>query len=75
MDNTQTNNPLHGVALEMIITRLESRFGWADLGRLININCFANDSGIRYSLKFLLKTLWAREKMEALYLRNPDDGK
>jgi uncharacterized protein (DUF2132 family) len=69
MSNSQPNNPLHGLTLETILTRLVDRYGWDELGRNINIKCFRHDPGIRSSLKFLRKTPWAREKVEALYLR------
>jgi uncharacterized protein (DUF2132 family) len=68
--NTQPNNPLHGLTLETILTRLVERHGWDELGRIINIQCFKHEPGIRSSLKFLRKTPWAREKVEALYLRS-----
>lgn len=69
MTNTQSNNPLHGVTLEAIVTRLVERYGWAELGRLIPIKCFTSDPSIKSSLKFLRRTPWARAKVEALYLR------
>lgn len=72
MIDSQPNNPLHGVTLEMILTRLVDRYGWEKLGRTINIKCFIHEPGIKSSLKFLRKTPWAREKVEALYLRNLD---
>ena len=72
MSNSQPKNPLHGVTLEMILTRLVERYGWEELGRTININCFKHEPSIKSSLKFLRKTPWAREKVEALYLRSPD---
>ena len=72
MSTTQHNNPLHGVTLEMILTRLVGRYGWDELGRIINIKCFTHEPGIKSSLKFLRKTPWAREKVEALYLRSLD---
>lgn len=65
----QPNNPLHGLTLEVILTRLVEQFGWAELGRLIPIKCFTNDPSIKSSLAFLRKTPWARSKVEALYLR------
>ena len=71
MGDTQTNNPLHGVTLEMMLTRLVERYGWGELGRLINIKCFNEDPSIKSSLKFLRRTPWAREKVESLYLRSP----
>ena len=70
MRDAQPKNPLHGVTLEMILTRLVERFGWEALGRTININCFNREPGIKSSLKFLRKTPWAREKVESLYLRS-----
>ena len=70
MTRPQPNNPLHGLTLETILTRLVERHGWDELGRIINIQCFRHEPGIRSSLKFLRKTPWAREKVEALYLRS-----
>jgi uncharacterized protein (DUF2132 family) len=70
MINPQPDNPLHGLTLETILTRLVDRYGWDELGRNINIKCFRHEPGIRSSLKFLRKTPWAREKVEALYLRS-----
>ena len=70
MSDPQPNNPLHAVTLEMILTCLVERYGWEELGRIINIRCFTNEPGIKSSLKFLRKTPWAREKVEALYVRS-----
>ena len=70
MEHIQPNNPLHGVKLETIVTELVDYFDWDMLGRLIPINCFMNDPSIKSSLKFLRKTLWARKKVEELYLEN-----
>ncbi len=70
MTDTQPNNMLHGVTLEMILTRLVEHYGWEELGRSINIKCFNHEPGIKSSLKFLRKTPWARAKVEALYLRS-----
>jgi uncharacterized protein (DUF2132 family) len=61
-------DPLHGITLKMIVTQLVEKYGWEELGRRINIKCFTNDPSINSSLKFLRKTPWAREKVEALYL-------
>ena len=69
MSDIQPNNPLHGVTLETILTRLVERYGWQKLGRTINIKCFNHEPSIKSSLKFLRKTPWAREKVEALYLQ------
>lgn len=53
MTHSQSNNPLHGVTLEAIVTRLVERYGWAELGRLIPIKCFTHEPSIKSSLKFL----------------------
>jgi uncharacterized protein (DUF2132 family) len=64
----QKDNPLHGVTLEKIVTELVERYGWDGLANRININCFKSDPSIKSSLKFLRKTVWAREKVEQLYV-------
>lgn len=61
-------DPLHGLTLKVILHTLVERYGWEELGRRITINCFTSDPSINSSLKFLRKTPWAREKVEALYL-------
>jgi uncharacterized protein (DUF2132 family) len=66
-------DPLHGVTLEMILTRLVERYGFAELGKLIDIRCFNVDPSIASSLKFLRRTPWARKKVENLYLDGLDD--
>lgn len=66
--NEQKNNPLHGLTLETIVTRLVDHYTWEKLGELINIRCFQSDPSVKSSLKFLRKTNWAREKVEQLYL-------
>ena len=63
-----TTDPLHGVTLEMILTRLVEHYGWEEMGKLIDIRCFHNNPDIRSSLKFLRRTPWARTKVEELYL-------
>lgn len=68
MSGTQVNNPLHGVKLEKVVTDLVEHYGWEELSIRININCFKSDPSVKSSLKFLRKTPWAREKVEALFL-------
>ena len=68
MTAPQPNNPLHGLTLERILNQLVACYGWAALGRQIDIGCFNYEPGIASSLKFLRRTPWAREKVEALYL-------
>lgn len=72
MNGPRSNNQLHGVTLEMILTRLVERYGWEVLGRTIKIKCFTHEPSIKSSLKFLRKTPWAREKVEGMYLRSLD---
>ncbi|OQW79998.1 MAG: transporter [Proteobacteria bacterium ST_bin11] len=62
-------DPLHGITLETLLTRLVEKYGWEELAERIDINCFAKDPSITSSLKFLRKTPWARQKVEALYLQ------
>jgi uncharacterized protein (DUF2132 family) len=68
MSKDQPNNPLHGVTLEMVITRLADRYGWDGLAQRIDINCFKSDPSVKSSLKFFRKTPWARDKVESLYI-------
>ena len=65
---SQSNNPLHGITLEKILIELEAELGWSELAILIPINCFKDSPSIKSSLKFLRRTEWARQKVEALYL-------
>ena len=67
-DKTQPNNPLHGKKLVEILEFLVEKYGWKELGEIINIRCFTHDPSIKSSLKFLRATPWAREKVEKLYL-------
>jgi uncharacterized protein (DUF2132 family) len=69
MTDRQSNDPLHGVTLEMILTRLVEHYGWEKMGKFITIRCFNNDPSIKSSLQFLRRTPWARKKVEELYLR------
>ncbi len=69
MTTPQSNNPLHGLTLETILTRLVDHLGWHRLGNTIEINCFTKTPTIKSSLKFLRRTPWAREQVEALYLK------
>jgi len=68
MNHKQLNNPLHGLSLETIVTKLEEHYGWDGLAQRIDINCFKSDPSIKSSLKFLRKTEWARDKVESLYI-------
>ena len=67
IEREHPNDPLHGMTLEAMLTRLVDEYGWDDLASRVRINCFANDPSIKSSLKFLRKTPWARKKVEDLY--------
>jgi uncharacterized protein (DUF2132 family) len=71
MTQSQPNNPLHGVTLEMMLNQLVEQYGWKELGDRINIRCFTSDPSVKSSLKFLRTTPWARQKVEELYLGTP----
>lgn len=62
------NNPLHGVSLKSLLTEIVNQYGFDLLFAYLNINCFKNNPSIDSSVKFLKKTDWAREKVEAFYL-------
>jgi uncharacterized protein (DUF2132 family) len=64
-----SNDPLHGKTLKAILEQLVEHYGWNELGKRININCFIKDPSINSSLVFLRKTPWAREKVERLYIK------
>lgn len=68
MNKAQPDNPLHGITLERIITKLVEHYSWSGLAQRIDINCFSKDPSIKSSLTFLRRTQWAREKVEALYV-------
>jgi uncharacterized protein (DUF2132 family) len=64
-----SNDPLHGITLERLLTELVAEFGWEDLGHQVPIRCFQFDPSIKSSLTFLRKTPWARTKVEEIYVR------
>lgn len=68
MSEHQSNDPLHGLTLENIVTSLFEQYGWDELGKHIDIRCFNNDPSVKSSLKFLRKTPWARTKVEELFV-------
>jgi uncharacterized protein (DUF2132 family) len=68
MSPPASNDPLHGVTLEKLLTELVAEYGWAELGRRIPVRCFLFDPSIKSSLTFLRKTPWARAKVEQLYV-------
>ena len=64
-----SKDPLHGLTLQAILTDLVAHYGWDGLAERIDIRCFKSDPSIKSSLTFLRKTPWAREKVEALYVK------
>ena len=78
MNEAQPDNPLHRITLEMILNQLVACYGWDELGRQIEIRCFNHEPSIASSLKFLRRTPWARQQVEALYIesvRRSDNAK
>lgn len=61
-------NPLHGLKLETLVGEIVAHYGFEILYAYLNINCFKTNPSIESSIKFLKKTQWAREKVEAFYL-------
>ncbi|WP_306352522.1 VF530 family protein [Flavobacterium sp. '19STA2R22 D10 B1'] len=69
MQNTQANNPLHGVTLQQILEHLVAYYQWDTLGEIVKIRCFNENPSIKSSLTFLRKTPWARKEVEELYIK------
>lgn len=67
-------NPLHGITLEVMLVELQARYGWEGLAQRIDIRCFKSEPSIKSSLTFLRRTPWAREKVEALFVRSRGRG-
>ncbi|NQZ12013.1 MAG: VF530 family DNA-binding protein, partial [Algicola sp.] len=63
-----TNNPLHGLSLKNLLIEMVDHYGFELLFAYLNINCFKTKPSIDSSVKFLKKTDWAREKVEAFYM-------
>ena len=62
------NNPLHGVGLKSLLIEMVDQYGFEILFAYLNINCFKTNPSVDSGVKFLKKTNWAREKVEAFYL-------
>ena len=62
------NNPLHGVSLKSLLKEIVDHYGFNILFAYLNINCFKTNPSIESSVRFLKKTDWAREKVEAFYM-------
>jgi uncharacterized protein (DUF2132 family) len=70
MNTPKSNDPLHGLTLEVILARLVEKLGWEAMGKKIKIKYFTHDPSLKSSLNFLRRTPWARTKVENLYLRS-----
>jgi uncharacterized protein (DUF2132 family) len=73
--NMKSNDPLHGTTLEYIVRKILDRYGWEELGCMLEMKCFIVDPSISSCLKFLRKTPWARRKVEEVYLTFLDEQK
>ena len=62
------NNPLHGLTLKSMLTEIVDHYGFEILHAYLYIHSFKTNPSIDSSVKFLKKTQWAREKVEAFYL-------
>jgi len=69
MTARSSNDPLHGITLEMMLQQMVDRHGWDGLARDVPINCFRVDPTMTSALKYLRKAPRAREKVEAVYAR------
>ena len=70
MTQPPSNDPLHGITLEKLLTQLVDEIGWLKMGQQVRISCFIKEPSIKSSLTFLRRTPWARKEVEALYLRH-----
>ena len=68
MTDHQTKHPLHGVGLKPMLIELVQQYDWHILAEQIPLKCFSSYPNITSSVKFLHKTRWARERVEAFYL-------
>jgi len=64
----QQNNPLHGLKLEEMVKELVDFYGWDILDTAMRFNCFHTNPSVASTVKYLRKSEWAREKLEAFYL-------
>jgi uncharacterized protein (DUF2132 family) len=69
MTAPKSNDPLHGVTLERIVTELSTHFSWEEMARRVPVRCFQFNPTVKSSLTFLRKTPWARAKVEEIYVR------
>ena len=72
--SSHPRDPLHGITLETIVTRLVERHGWAEMGDRIPVRCFLNNPSVKSSLTFLRKTPWARKRVEDWFIAEAPDS-
>lgn len=68
MTDIQQKHPLHGLGLEALLNELVEHYDWEILAEQIPIKCFSTFPSVSSCVKFLRKTTWARERVEAFYL-------
>lgn len=68
LEPNYSNNPLHGLSLKNMLIEMVDHYGFEILYAYLNINCFNQNASVESSIKFLKKTDWAREKVEAFYM-------
>lgn len=66
-DTVRKQDPLHGITLKIIVTQLEEKYGWEELGKRINIKCFTNDPSLNSSLKFYVKPPGPEKKLKIYF--------
>ncbi len=71
---TNPRDPLHGVTLETIVTKLLEAHGWEEMWRRIPARCFEINPSVKSSLTFLRKTQWARDRVEGWYAHEVRQG-
>lgn len=60
-----SNDPLHGVTLQHVLTTLVEHYEWSGLAERIDIRCFKSDPSIKSSLTFLRKPRGRGRKSKA----------
>ena len=67
--SSPSKDPLHGITLETIVTKLQKLYGWEEMGFRVRVRCFQDNPSVKSSLTFLRKTPWARKKVEDWFVR------
>lgn len=71
-ESKNSNDPLHGTTLQMILRDVIDLYGYKELLSMTKIRAFDQEAKpiLKPILKFLRKTPWAREKIEFIYVRD-----